>query len=79
MQGIEKSLEELIAETNSLSNGTPKSEKDPLSQIVKILDSQLSSLQWIDQKSTELQEKVDKAKQVGTKVQQDLPRASTFY
>lgn len=40
------------------------SSDDPITQIIKILNAHLSSLQWIDTNTTELQEKLDQIEQL---------------
>ncbi|KAI9798625.1 MAG: hypothetical protein M1825_005049 [Sarcosagium campestre] len=53
-------LKSMIEEINSASVALSQTnkEEDPLSQIVKILNGHLSSLQWIDQNAATLQAKV---------------------
>ncbi|KAI9823364.1 MAG: FG-nucleoporin nsp1 [Phylliscum demangeonii] len=55
-----KDLKTMVEEINAASSSLSKTTKpdDPLSQIVKVLNSHLSSLQWIDQNAAALQAKV---------------------
>ncbi|KAI9825634.1 MAG: FG-nucleoporin nsp1 [Thelocarpon impressellum] len=58
-----KDLKTMIEEINNASTTLSKTSKteDPLAQIVKILNSHLSSLQWIDQNASALQAKISAA------------------
>lgn len=63
-----KDLKNMIDQLNTASSTISKSNQpvdDPLSQIVKILNSHLSSLQWIDQHASALQAKIAAAQQSG--------------
>ncbi|KKK26645.1 hypothetical protein P175DRAFT_060675 [Aspergillus ochraceoroseus IBT 24754] len=62
-----KDLSSMIEEVNSASATLSKTSKadEPISQIVRILNSHLSQLQAIDQGTTELQTKVSTAQKAG--------------
>ncbi|KAL4937506.1 Nsp1-like C-terminal region-domain-containing protein [Aspergillus oleicola] len=62
-----KDLTSMIEEVNSASSTLSKTNKadEPISQIVRILNSHLSQLQTIDVGTTELQEKVAAAQKAG--------------
>ncbi|KAI9677200.1 MAG: FG-nucleoporin nsp1 [Trizodia sp. TS-e1964] len=68
LESMGKDLTSMIDDINSASSTLSKTTKsdDPLSKIVKVLNSHLSQLQWIDQNASQLQVKVaaaQKAKQ----------------
>lgn len=62
-----KDLTSMIEEVNGASSTLSKTNKadEPISQIVRILNSHLSQLQVIDQGTTELQAKVQAAQKTG--------------
>ncbi|PYH40911.1 putative nucleoporin Nsp1 [Aspergillus saccharolyticus JOP 1030-1] len=62
-----KDLTSMIEEVNSASATLSKTSKadEPISQIVRILNSHLAQLQTIDQGTTELQQKVNEAQRAG--------------
>lgn len=60
LENMGGNLSSVIEEINKVSNDLNHAkEDDALTQIVKILNSHLSSLQWIDSNTTYLQEKLD--------------------
>ncbi|KAI8329629.1 Nsp1-like C-terminal region-domain-containing protein [Chlamydoabsidia padenii] len=62
MDDINRNLTVMIAEINKMGgpqNSVPSNEDDVVGQIVKILNSHLSSLQWIDATSATLKQKLD--------------------
>ncbi|KAI9771153.1 MAG: Nucleoporin-62 C-terminal-like protein [Geoglossum simile] len=67
LEDMGKDLTSMIEEINNASSSLNKSSKpdDPLSQIVKVLNSHLSQLQWIDQNAATLQSKVSAAQKAG--------------
>lgn len=69
---LNKDLTEMIEEINNTSQTLSKTGKadDPLTKVVRVLNSQLSQLQTIDSGANQLQEKINK-------VQKDSQRAGT--
>lgn len=60
LNGMGKNLSQMVSELNKSGEVMSRlKEDDPLSSIVKILNSQLQSLNWIDENATKLNEKVD--------------------
>lgn len=64
MDDMSKDMTKMIKEINDISGTLNKTGKtdDPLSQIVRVLNSHLSQLQWIDTNAAALQAKVAAAK-----------------
>lgn len=60
---LNKDLTEMIEEINSTSQTLSKTGKpdDPLTKVVRVLNTQLSQLQLIDSGASQLQEKIAKA------------------
>ncbi|KAH0541740.1 hypothetical protein FGG08_003832 [Glutinoglossum americanum] len=67
LEDMGKDLTSMIEEINNASSSLSKSNKsdDPLSQIVRVLNSHLSQLQWIDQNTAAVRTKVEAARKVG--------------
>jgi len=65
--GMEGDLGEMIKAINKAGATINKTSNadDPLSQIVKILNDHLSSLQWIDTHTTQVAEKIQEAQRKG--------------
>lgn len=65
--GMEGDLGEMIKAINKAGATINKTSNadDPLSQIVKILNDHLSSLQWIDSHTTQISEKIQEAQRKG--------------
>jgi len=63
LERMGKDLAGMIEEINKSSETINKTtnQEDPLSQIVKVLNNHLSSLQWIDTHTTSIQEKIHEA------------------
>lgn len=66
LSAMESDLGEMIKVINKAGTtlGKTSDSEDPLSQIVKILNEHLSSLQWIDTHTTEVIEKIQDAQKV---------------
>ena len=67
LTGMEFDLGDMIAAINKAGATINKTSNadDPLSQIVKILNDHLSSLQWIDAHTNQVAEKIEEAKRRG--------------
>ena len=79
LEGVGKQLESMIGDMNGISASMNKAkEDDPLAQVIKILNSQLSSLQWIENTANSLQEKMDDLNQVGTHIQKGQRKQQGF-
>lgn len=64
---LNKDLTEMIEEINTTSQTLSKSGKpdDPLTKVVRVLNSQLAQLQLIDSGAMQLQQKIDRAQKEG--------------
>ncbi|EMR10172.1 hypothetical protein PNEG_01446 [Pneumocystis murina B123] len=79
LDGLGRNLGSMIDEINAASNLINKtSEDDPLSSIVKILNSHLSSLQWIQSTTTKLHYKIDEVKKAEHSIEKQLEE-NAFY
>ncbi|KAF2864836.1 Nsp1-like C-terminal region-domain-containing protein [Massariosphaeria phaeospora] len=67
---LNKDLTEMIEEINNTSQTLSKTGKpdDPLTKVVRVLNSQLSQLQLIDSGAAQLQDKINKAQKEGQRV-----------
>lgn len=67
---LNKDLTEMIEEINNTSQTLSKTGKpdDPLTKVVRVLNSQLSQLQLIDSGAAQLQEKISKAQKESHRV-----------
>lgn len=78
LEQMGKDLAGLIDEINKASTTINKTtnQEDPLSQIVRVLNNHLSSLQWIDAHTNSIQEKIQEAQKkakenAGNRFQED--------
>ncbi|KAG4302002.1 hypothetical protein PCANB_002063 [Pneumocystis canis] len=79
LDGLGKNLESMIDEINTASNMINKTnEDDPLSSIVRILNSHLSNLQWIQSTTTKLHYKIEEVKKAEHAIEKQLEENS-FY
>ncbi|QSL64988.1 hypothetical protein MERGE_002292 [Pneumocystis wakefieldiae] len=79
LDGLGRNLGSMIDEINAASNLINKtSEDDPLSSVVKILNSHLSSLQWIQSTTTKLHYKIDEVKKAEHSIEKQLEE-NAFY
>lgn len=80
LEGMSGNLTNVIKEMNTvqseLANANPD---DALTQIVKVLNSHLSSLQWIDSHTTELQEKLDQIQQLESVSHESVESANRVF
>ncbi|KAI4706591.1 hypothetical protein J4E89_008658 [Alternaria sp. Ai002NY15] len=67
---LNKDLTEMIEEINNTSQTLSKTGKpdDPLTKVVRVLNTQLAQLQLIDSGASQLQEKINKAQREGQRV-----------
>ncbi|KAH8723238.1 Nsp1-like C-terminal region-domain-containing protein [Phaeosphaeriaceae sp. PMI808] len=70
LNGLNRDLTEMIEEINTTSQTLSKTGKpdDPLTKVVRVLNTQLSNLQKIDSGASELQEKINKAQKESQRV-----------
>lgn len=59
-----KSLNEIIDHINSSNTGPANPADESMAQIAKILNAHMDSLQWIDQNTNKLQQRVKDVSQV---------------
>ncbi|CCJ30448.1 unnamed protein product, partial [Pneumocystis jirovecii] len=79
LDGLGKNLKSMIEEINTASNLINKTnEDDPLSSIIKILNSHLSSLQWIQSTTTKLHYKIEEVKKAEHAIEKQIEESS-FY
>ncbi|KTW29836.1 hypothetical protein T552_01040 [Pneumocystis carinii B80] len=79
LDGLGRDLGSMIDEINAASNLINKTgEDDPLSSVVKILNSHLSSLQWIQSTTTKLHYKIDEVKKAEHSIEKQLEE-NAFY
>ncbi|KAF5103456.1 hypothetical protein D0Z03_000173 [Geotrichum reessii] len=80
LEGMSSNLTNVIKEMNTvqsdLANANPD---DALTQIVKVLNSHLSSLQWIDTHTTELQDKLDQIQQLENVAHDSVENANRVF
>ena len=80
LESMSGNLTNVIKEMNTvqseLANANPD---DALTQIVKVLNSHLSSLQWIDSHTTELQEKLDQIQQLESVSHESVESANRVF
>lgn len=65
-------LKEIIEHMNT--SNTPRDSTDPMTQIAKILNAHMNSLQWIDQSTSALQAKVEDVSRIYDLVKRDQER-----
>lgn len=81
LESMGNNLGTVINEINDVSTdltGT-KTDDDPLTQIVKVLNSHLSSLQWIDTHTNELQEKLEQIEVLKSQTRDNLDVSNKVY
>jgi nuclear pore complex protein Nup62 len=80
LEGMSGNLTNVIKEMNTvqsdLANANPD---DALTQIVRVLNSHLSSLQWIDSHTTELQDKLDQIQQLESVSHESVESANRVF
>ncbi|KAG4306383.1 hypothetical protein PORY_000371 [Pneumocystis oryctolagi] len=79
LDGLGRNLKSMIEEINTASSMINKTnEDDPLSSIIKILNSHLSSLQWIQSTTTKLHYKIEEVKKAEHSIEKQLEE-DNFY
>lgn len=75
LESVGQNLSGIIEEINKVGHELHHSrDDDPITQIVKILNAQLSSLQWIDSSTEKLQANLNHIQELGAKTKEGLQR-----
>lgn len=79
--GMSSSLSTVINEINDVSSNLEdtKTDDDPLTQIVKVLNSHLSSLQWIDSHTSELQDRLGQIERLKLQANESIDVSNKLY
>ncbi|ORX67511.1 hypothetical protein DL89DRAFT_45867 [Linderina pennispora] len=76
MDELARRLTDLVGAVNQVSNAEPagsaERRQDPFDQIVQILNSHLSAMEWVDAQTTHLQERAKTALRVSQQVANDV-------